>query len=230
MREKLTRGGWKKGDDRVMAGCSPLAPPAAAFGLEHPSEFIDLIASRRSVSPKWLGLPGPTSCEVEQMIEVAVTAPDHDNLRPWRFLEISGAARQKLGEVFAEAKQRRSPGGDPADVLREKERGRQAPATIAVIACPERDNPKVPVRDQYLSLGAAIQNILLCCHAMGYGAKTLSGAKVHDPYNCKALGVKPNEELLCFICIGTPQAPPKKRPRPSATEHLTRWTGESAED
>ncbi len=192
--------------------------------------LIELIAARRSISPKWLGQPAPAVHDIERMIAAAVTAPDHDGLRPWRFVAITGAAREKLGDVFAEAKKCRSPGGDPSDVERERERGSHAPATIAVIACPERDNIKVPVRDQYVSLGAALQNILLCCHAMGYGAKTLSGAKVNDPHNCKALGVKPDEELICFVCVGTAKAPPKRRPRPDASDHLTLWTGESVEN
>lgn len=187
--------------------------------------LIELIAARCSVSPKWLGEPAPSADELKQMIAAAVTAPDHDGLRPWRFVLITGAARAKLGDVFAEAKRRRSPGGDPAEMERERERGAHAPATIAVISCLQRDNIKVPVRDQYVSLGAALQNILLACHAMGYGAKTLSGAKVNDAYNCEALGVKPEEELVCFVCIGTPKAPPKRRPRPEVRDHLTLWTG-----
>jgi len=197
--------------------------------LDVAAALSDVIGSRRSVSPKWLGEPGPAADEIEQMIGAAITAPDHDNLRPWRFVVIAGAGRDKLGDVFAEAKRRRSPGVDPSEVERERERGKQAPVTIAVIACPVRDNAKVPLRDQYVSLGAAVQNILLFCHGLGYGAKTLSGAKVNDAFNCKALGVKQDEELVCFICIGTPKAPPRKRPRPDVADHLTLWTGENIE-
>lgn len=163
------------------------------------------------------------------MIAAAVAAPDHECLRPWRFLEISGTAREALADVFAEAKRLRSPGGAAEEVERERARARRAPVTLAVIARLTRDLPKVPVREQYVSVGAAIQNILLSAHAMGFGAKTLSGAKVHDPYLCKALGIRPEEELLCFICLGTPSDAPKQRPRAAVADHLAKWTGASDE-
>ena len=192
---------------------------------ERQLDLIDLILSRRSTSPKWLIEPGPTQAQIERMIAAAVAAPDHECLCPWRFLEISGVAREALADVFAEAKRLRSPGENPEEVERERERGRRAPVTLAVIARLRRDLEKVPVRDQYASVGAAIQNILLSAHAMGFGAKTLSGAKVNDPFICEALRVGPEEELVCFICMGTPADAPKERPRPSVAEHLTRWTG-----
>jgi len=196
---------------------------------ERQSDIIDLILSRRSTSPKWLIEPGPTRVQIERIIAAAVAAPDHERLRPWRFLEISGAAREALADVFAEAKRLRSPGECPEEIERERERGRRAPVTLAVIARLTRDLAKVPVRDQYASIGAAIQNILLSAHAMGFGAKALSGAKVNDPFVCEALGVGPEEELVCFICMGTPADTPKERPRPAVAEHLTKWTGASDE-
>ena len=187
--------------------------------------LVDLILSRRSVSPKWLGQPGPTSRDITLIISAAISAPDHDALCPWRFLAIRGPAREKLAEVFAEAKRIRSPEADEADIERERDRARQAPLTLAVIARPVLDNQKVPVREQYVSVGAAIQNILLGCHALGFGAKTLSGAKVHESCVLDALAIKPDEELIAFICIGTPQAPPKERPRPLIEQHFSEWGG-----
>ena len=192
------------------------------------SSLIDMILSRRSVSPKWQGQPEPTASEIKKMIGAAITAPDHDGLRPWRFLAIRGAVREKLADVFAEAKRIRSPEENDDEIEQERDRGRKAPLTLAVITCPVLDNLKVPVRDQYVSVGAAIQNILLTCHAMGFGAKTMSGVKVLDACVLNALGVKPDEELVAFICIGTPQAPPKKRPRPRVEDHFAEWTGEDS--
>lgn len=188
-------------------------------------ELIDLIKSRCSVSPKWLGQPGPSPDDIKLIISAAITAPDHDALRPWRFLAISGSARDNLADVFAQAKRLRSPDAEDEDIERERSRARQAPLTLAIIFRPVRDNQKVPVPEQYVSLGAAIQNILLSCQALGFGAKTLSGAKVYEACVRDALGVKPDEELNSFICVGTPQAPRKERPRPLLKDHFTEWTG-----
>ena len=197
------------------------APHSASGSLE----LIDLIFSRRSVSPKWLRQPGPTPDDITLIISAAITAPDHDALCPWRFLAISGSARENLADVFAEAKRIRSPEADEADIERERNRARQAPLTLAVIARPVQGNLKVPVREQYASVGAAIQNILLACTALGFGAKTLSGAKVHETCVLDALGIEQGEELIAFICIGTPKAPPKERRRPLIEHHFAEWTG-----
>ncbi|MFQ5625907.1 MAG: nitroreductase, partial [Methyloligellaceae bacterium] len=189
--------------------------------------LIDLILSRRSVSPKWVGEPGPSPSDIKRIIGAAITAPDHDALCPWRFLAVSGPAREKLADVFAEAKRIRSPEAEAEDIERERERGRRAPLTLAIISRPVPDNLKVPVREQYASVGAVMQNILLCCHALGFGAKTLSGAKVHDALVRDALGLETGEELMAFICVGTPLAPLKERPRPLLEDHFTEWTGEA---
>jgi hypothetical protein len=44
--------------------------------------FLRTSPSRRSISPKRLSAPGPTSSELEMMISAALMAPDHRNLRP----------------------------------------------------------------------------------------------------------------------------------------------------
>ena len=64
---------------------------------------LDLLLSRRSISPVLLTDPGPSDAEINAMIEVALRAPDHGNLRPWAFAIVRGDARQRLGDVFAEA-------------------------------------------------------------------------------------------------------------------------------
>jgi hypothetical protein len=46
--------------------------------------LIDLILSRRSVSPKWVDLLEPTLSDIKQMISAAISAPDHDSLCPWQ--------------------------------------------------------------------------------------------------------------------------------------------------
>lgn len=186
------------------------------------SEFI---ASRRSSSPKALAGPGPGAAEIDAMIQAAVSAPDHGRLRPWRFIHIADAGRDALGELFVEAKQRLTPDCTAADLERERDRAARAPGLIAVVARPQEDHSHVPVSEQLISVGAAIQNILLTAHAYGYGARMVSGTKTRDRVLCAALGVGDEESLIGFICIGQPTRPPKAPSRAEISDVLTVWEG-----
>lgn len=186
--------------------------------------FLQTLIGRQSIAPKRLKAPGPTLDEIRTMIAAAVTAPDHRNLRPWRFILIADEAREALAELFHAAKARAHPGASSEELERERARAFNAPALLAVVACLRRDEPRVEERDQYASIGAAIQNVLLCAHAIGYGAIMLSGRKTRDSGLVRALGLAGQEELMGFVCIGTAAEMPRK-PRPAVGEHLSIWRG-----
>jgi nitroreductase len=187
--------------------------------------FLSVLLSRRSASAKLLVAPGPTLPQLQTMIAAAVTAPDHGNLRPWRFIANADEARETLGELFLSAKARLSPDAGPDELQRERERALRAPTLLAVVARVQRHQPRVEERDQYASVGAAIQNVLLAAHAMGYGAIMLSGRKTRDRQLVAALGLTGQEELIGFICLGTLASPPRAKIRPDAVDHLTIWRG-----
>ena len=188
-------------------------------------EFIDLILGRGSVSPKRLIPPGPTAAEIRTMIAAAVTAPDHCGLRPWRFLRIADEARQRLADLFVEAKRRRAPDADPAVLARERDKALRAPVLIAVCARIDPDNPKVPPGEQFASVGAAVQNVLLAAHALGYGAIMLSGERTRDPLIRDGFGLGDAETLVGFISLGSAAAEAPRKPRPDPVEHLQVWNG-----
>jgi nitroreductase len=81
------------------------------------------------------------------------------------------------------------------------------------------------VHEQYVSVGAAVQSILLAAHALGYGAILLSGSRSRDPLVRDLLQLGDNEEMIGFISIGTPSKPIPPKVRPSARAHLAVWHG-----
>ena len=187
--------------------------------------FLQTLLSRQSLSPKRLVAPGPRVTELRTMVAAAVTAPDHRSLRPWRFILIANDARETLGELFLAAKARASPDATAEELQRERQRALRALTLLAVVARLQRHEPRVEERDQYASIGAAIQNVLLAAHAMGYGAIMLSGRKTRDRELVTALGLAGQEELMGFICLGTPAAAPPPKKRPDVAEHFSVWRG-----
>jgi len=149
----------------------------------HYNEPMDILLSRASV--KELGEPGPSYADLRLIFEAAVRAPDHGKLRPWRFFVIRGAAREKLSELFVTSLLRREPGAGAAVVARMIE------------------GHKIPAIEQVLAAGAAAMNILNAAHALGFGAKWVTGANCYDADFRAGFGLEPGDRLLGFIHIGT---------------------------
>ena len=61
-------------------------------------ETLVALHSRNSVTS--LSEPVPTQEEMKKVFQAALRAPDHAWLRPWKFIQVTGEGRKKLGEAF----------------------------------------------------------------------------------------------------------------------------------
>ena len=61
-------------------------------------EALDALLNRVSV-PR-LTDPAPNAAQREALFQAALRAPDHGQLRPWRFLTIEGQGREKLASCL----------------------------------------------------------------------------------------------------------------------------------
>jgi nitroreductase len=163
-------------------------------------DAIEALTSRRS--PVKLVEPAPSGAELTAMLEAAVRAPDHGRLRPWRFIILRGAAREKLGDVLAGALRTRAP-DVPADVVeREKQKPLRSPLMVVVAAAIVEG--KIPAVEQVLAAGAAAEHIMLAAHAMGFGAMWRTGDGAYDAQVKEALGLKASDAIVGFLYLGTP--------------------------
>lgn len=185
--------------------------------------FMETLASRRSVMPKRMGQPGPTLDQIHFLVDAALTAPDHNQLKPWRLLIIPQEKRDQLAEAFVAGKTRRRGDIGEDERLREFDKAASTPVMIALISSVSSDDPHVPAEEQYISIGASLQNILLSAHAMGYGAIILSGNRVRDQEAKDLLGLSKDEKLIGFICMGTIVKAPKEIIRPKYQDVLSVW-------
>jgi nitroreductase len=161
--------------------------------------------------------PGPSDTELRTIFEAAVRAPDHGKLRPWRFYVVRGDARQRLSDLFAAGAERREPNA----IEKEREKPLRAPLTIVVVA-KVTPNHKIPKIEQTLSAAAAAMNILNAAHALGYGAKWVTGGNCYDPEFKRDFGLDPSDQLIGFIQIGTP-AETISTARPDPSEFVVNW-------
>ena len=127
-------------------------------------EALDLLLNRVSVTR--LTDPAPTPAQLDVMFRAALRAPDHGQLRPWRFLTVQGEARERLGKLMAESLRVRSPEASDDAVLKARKMPLRAPLLVVVIASMQ-PHPKVPGSEQVLAVSCAAHGLLLAAHAQG---------------------------------------------------------------
>lgn len=183
---------------------------------------LNLLLSRRSTPSRLLGAPGPSTHELESLVEAAACVPDHGRLRPWRLVLIRDNAGTKLGQALVDIRLAR--GELLADAVRDKDlhRFNRAPLVLVVISSVVRGH-KIPEVEQLCSAAAVAQNLLLAAHALGYGAQWLTGWPAYDADVTRLLGLLENESILGFVHIGTAEGQAALVQRPNAAQLLQEW-------
>ncbi|HJS91727.1 MAG TPA: nitroreductase [Steroidobacteraceae bacterium] len=175
-------------------------------------QAIDALLTRRSA--KTLTDPAPDGGALELLLESAARAPDHGRLRPWRFIVIRGAARERLGELMAAQLLRAQPAASAESLQRERHKALRAPL-ILVVAAVCNTSAKIPAIEQILSAGAAAQNVMLAASALGFGAMWKTGGAAYDDEVKRALGLEAKDTIVGFLYLGT--APAAAAPAPGRT-------------
>jgi nitroreductase len=175
--------------------------------------LLERMWARRSTPPRHLVAPGPTDEEIRMLVRAASRAPDHMHLEPFRFVAIPPEEREALADVFVAAERELDPGIGDEDVRRTRERAHHAPILLAVISRVQ-ENDAVPAIEQRASAGAALGYVLLAADLLGYGAMAVSGRKVATEAMRRAFSLGDNEDLLCFVGIGTATKGRRTPPEP----------------
>lgn len=181
-----------------------------------------LIHGRQHVGPKNLAEPAPNEAELRELFAAAAAAPDHGPLRPWRFLVLGAQARERLAQCFAEALLERDPQAQPEQLAHARAKAARGPLLLLAIADLRADDPDVPEPERLVSLGCAIQNLLLAARARGYASGLSSGRALRSQALREAFGIRCGEEAVCFITLGTPTRVKPRRQRP-AVDDFVRW-------
>jgi len=207
-------------DDPLQPFSKPVRPAEMSPAVV--PEGMAFLARRHSVGPKFLASPAPTEAQWTAAAALAMRAPDHGGLRPFRFVIVGDGQRVALAELFArDAEQRGRP---DAEIEKARARAHHGPGLVALVGRVRDGVEGVPPTEQWVCIGAALMNFLNALQGMGFGAKTLSGASVRAPAIGGAFCV-PGETLVAWIVAGTPlRAPhPKAGAGAGAAPPISRW-------
>lgn len=184
-------------------------------------DFQALVAARRNFTLRRLHAPGPDALALARMVEAAAHAPDHGLLRPWRFVLIPQERRADLGEVFAEALAARDPGCGEEALATARDKAQRAPCLLVAVLRDDTAAKAIPVSEKLVSLGCAMQNLLLAAGAAGFATGLASGAAMDAPGMRRLLRLEAHERAICFIGLGTAAMEKPPRPRPDAADYLS---------
>lgn len=205
-------------------------------------ELMEAICGRRSVR-KFKREPIREE-DLKKILDAARWAANAGNSQPWHFLVVRG---DQLRDRMAQAVERmaaqiirwpeveemvpRIQGSRPFWTF-----FREAPVTIAVLARPYESAADVALAKRGLpqhevsrmrpypglqSVSAAIQNLLLAAHSLGYGTCWMTGPLVAYRELEEILGVEAPWELVALVPLGVPADPPSPRPRRGIEEIVT---------
>ena len=184
----------------------------------------DVIKKRRSVR-KYLPQMVPRDVVLEVLV-AAGWAPSAHNSQPWRFIILENpSVKRELAEAMADAwvADVEKDGGKIDAKMKQERVDRFANAPALILACTVMDGLR-KFSDQQRqmferdlsqqSLGAAMQNMLLTAHALGFGACWFCAPGFCKETVRKVLGIPAAVEPEAFVIIGypaeTPTLPPKK--------------------
>ena len=189
--------------------------------LNDASSALSLLETRRSGKPRELVAPGPSGDELDRILTIAMRAPDHGKISPWRFVLVEPNQRQQLADLLARALPEHDADATSAHYAKALEFAHQAPVMIVLISSPIQGH-KIPVWEQELSCGAVAMNLLHAAHALGYVGGWITGWQAYSPRVSSAF-CSDGERIAGFIFLGTPANPLEERPRPTLTEHVSVW-------
>jgi nitroreductase len=195
--------------------------PAEARAFSWAESTCALIESRQTVLPKRLQAPGPDTCQLQQIVSAAAAAPDHGELLPWRFVIVPEHSRGRLGDVFAAALIERDAQATPTQIAQAREKAMRAPLLMLAVAKLAGARDDVPSTERLVSLGCAIQNMLLVATAQGFGSALTSGKSMDAPGLHALFGLEPHERAICFINVGTAASRKPRRQRPEPHEYVS---------
>jgi nitroreductase len=185
----------------------------------------ETIRQRRTIK-QFVAQPVPRGV-IQELIELAVWAPNHRLTEPWRFYVLDGAALDTLGAIASQVVVKNVLGSG-AEIGIATRKGEEAAATwssipAAIYVTTLRDeNPEID-EENYGAVCCAIQNLSLAAQAAGLATSWASGAVVQAPALHEFVGAGANEKMVGLIRLGYPDQSVAPKGRRKASSSVTTW-------
>ncbi|GAB1623459.1 NAD(P)H nitroreductase [Agarivorans albus] len=170
-----------------------------------------------------LSLPAPNTQQMTDILQAAMSTPDHGKLKPWHFLVIKQTRIEELISLLQTAWQQSNSELDPQRAKRLASYLKQAPSIVLVSAEINEPSP-ISKQDQVFSAAAACQMILLAADALGFGGVWYSTDAVELPNVRQLLGLQNKHQPVGFLVLGSPISK-RAKARANVSDHSFEWHG-----
>lgn len=141
---------------------------------------------------------------IEKILSAAVQAPNHYRVRPWRFVVLTGDARNRLGDEMAASQMDSNPDLPQEAYDKTRSMPLRAPVLITVAADKPTEEKVIEI-ENISAASAACQNMLLAANALGLGVIWRTGVWARDAKVKEFLGFATDQHIVGFIYIGHPE-------------------------
>lgn len=175
----------------------------------------EAIRTRRTIK-KFKQEPVPMAL-IQELLDVAVWAPNHKMREPWRFMAFVDEGKEQLVTFLQEDKSR----GRHAQPMKpaKVEHLLTTPVFVAVVM-PVDPRPAI-FEEDLAAVSALIQNFQLAAWERGVGVLWNTMSSIYSPELHGQIGVERGEKLVALLQIGYPDAIPKERERTAVEERFT---------
>lgn len=189
---------------------------------------VDHLIQRVSVPGQRLVAPAPDDAQLELMFRAAMSAPDHGDLKPQRFIVVRGDAKQRLREVYEEAFVAAYPGSSAEDIAKQADKALRAPMMIFAVA--HITEGKIPEWEQIVTAGVATEHLQLAANALGFGCVWVTGPFAKSPIVNQKLGLEANEKIVGIVYVGTVDGHHPQVNRPHPAPFVREWFGPCSDE
>ena len=173
-------------------------------------ELFKAISARHSIR-SFKDEPVPREL-VDKVIEAAAMAPSAMNEQSWRFYVLQGESRNVLGRIMVQGTSYLE---EYMEVIGH-EVSEQAlhwyselgGAPVAILCTMGRTEDEFIRQDRLISIGGAIENMLLAVTDIGLASCTISFSYWVREELAEAIGVSEDREIVSIVVLGYPGAPP----------------------
>jgi nitroreductase len=169
--------------------------------------------------------PDPVPAElIGRLLDCAVRAPNHKLTEPWRFVVLTGQARDSFADIRAQHRLKRfdHPSSPEAQTAADKVRreARETPAYIIVAAVLNSDD--LTREEDYAATMMATQNLLIAAQALGLGTYLRTGGVMQEPALLQLAKIPADQRVVAVVSLGFPVEPETPRRRKPWSD-FTRW-------
>lgn len=203
-------------------------------------ELFDAIKGRKSIR-RFKQAPIPDE-DIRKILDAGRLAPSANNTQPWSFLVIkdravlarmAAAVRQQIDRMIPHAEDEKQAQRLAAYKGTYYTFFEKAPLVIAVflegydagtdkllvrMGCPAEEIKRLRPMPGLQSVAAAIEHMLLACHALGYGSCWMTGPLVAQEAFEELLGYGKEKFIAALLPVGVPDEDPPARPRKALAE------------